>query len=206
MEIYSTEEQQVEAIKKFWQDYGTSVLAGAVIGLGALYSWNWYSEHQVKQTEAASQAFGDVIAATQDDKALAAAVAQYDQAHSQQGYSALLQLVVAKSAVEAGDLAKAEAALKTVLTAKPGEAIETIAAMRLARVQAEQGQIDTALTTLDGVNSEAFAAEKAELKGDFLVRKGDLANAKTAYQDAVAKGGVVNSPALQVKLDNLTQA
>ncbi|KFZ38136.1 hypothetical protein HR45_06430 [Shewanella mangrovi] len=206
MEIYSTEEQQVEAIKKFWQDYGTSILAGAVIGLGALYGWNWYTDHQVKQTEAASQAFNQVVQNSQDEKALTAAAAEFDKTHSQVGYSALLQLVVAKTAVQAGDLAKAESALQAAIAAKPGEAVETIAALRLARVQAEQGQIDSALSTLDTVSSAAFAAEKAELKGDFLVRKGDLANAKTAYQEAVEKGGVVNSPALQVKLDNLTQA
>ncbi|MCH1919028.1 tetratricopeptide repeat protein [Shewanella sp. A3A] len=206
MEIYSTEEQQVEAIKTFWKDYGTSILAGAVIGLGALYGWNWYSDHQVKQAEVASQAFNDVMSKVDDAQALSAAAAEYEKAHSQQGYSALLQLVVAKTAVEAGDLAKAEAALKSVLTTKPGEAIEMIAAMRLARVQAEQGQVDSALATLESVKSEAFAADAAELKGDFLVRKGDLANARAAYQDAVAKGGVTNSPALQVKLDNLPQA
>lgn len=206
MEIYSTEEQQVEAIKTFWKDYGTSILAGAVIGLGALYGWNWYSDHQVKQAEVASEAFNNVIAKTDDANALAAAAADYEKNHSQKGYSALLQLVVAKSAVEAGDLAKAESALKSVVDSKPGEAVEAIATLRLARVQAEQGQVDTALTTLAAVTSEAFAAETAELKGDFLVRKGDLENAKVAYQDAVAKGGVNNSPALQVKLDNLTQA
>ncbi|WP_417762132.1 YfgM family protein [Shewanella sp.] len=206
MEIYSTEEQQVEAIKTFWKDYGTSILAGAVIGLGALYGWNWYSDHQVKQAEVASEAFNDVMSKVGDAQALSAAAAEYEKAHSQKGYSALLQLVVAKTAVEAGDLPKAEAALKSILTAKPGEAVESIATMRLARVQAEQGQIDAALTTLDDVKSEAFAADVAELKGDFLVRKGDNANAKAAYEEAVAKGGVTNSPALQVKLDNLTQA
>ena len=33
MEIYSTEEQQVDAIKQFWKDYGTSIVVGAVVGL-----------------------------------------------------------------------------------------------------------------------------------------------------------------------------
>ena len=44
MEIYSTEEQQVDAIKQFWKDYGNSILIGAVVGLGGLYAWNYYSD------------------------------------------------------------------------------------------------------------------------------------------------------------------
>ena len=41
MDIYSTEEQQVDAIKQFWKDYGSSIIVGAVVGLGGLYGWNY---------------------------------------------------------------------------------------------------------------------------------------------------------------------
>ena len=34
MEIYSTEEQQVEAIKSFWKENGSQIIVGAVLGLG----------------------------------------------------------------------------------------------------------------------------------------------------------------------------
>ena len=56
VEIYSTEEQQVDAIKQFWKDYGTSILIGAVVGLGGLYAWNYYSDVKVAQAEEASKA------------------------------------------------------------------------------------------------------------------------------------------------------
>ena len=81
-----------------------------------------------------------------------------------------------------------------------------VATMRLARVQAEQGQITTAITTLDQVSDPAFTAQRDELKGDFLVRKGDEELAKAAYQAAVKNGGTSVSPALQMKLDNLNKA
>lgn len=57
MEIYSTEEQQVDAIKQFWKDYGTSILIGAVVGLGGLYGWNYYSDMKVAKAEEASKPF-----------------------------------------------------------------------------------------------------------------------------------------------------
>ncbi|MDF0534837.1 tetratricopeptide repeat protein [Shewanella yunxiaonensis] len=206
MEIYSTEEQQVEAIKKFWKDYGTSILAGAVIGLGALYGWNYYSSYQIKKAEAASEAFNTALSTSKDAASTLAAAAQFDKAHSQPGYSALMQLIVAKTAAESGDLDKASSALQEVLAAKPTPVVAAIASLRLARVQAEQGQLDAALTTLNNVSDDAFAAEKSELEGDFYVRKGDAAKARSAYQAAIEKGGAASSPALQMKLDNLNQA
>ena len=37
MELYDTEEQQVEAIKDWWKENGKAVIFGAVIGLGGLF-------------------------------------------------------------------------------------------------------------------------------------------------------------------------
>ena len=34
MDVYKTEEEQVEAIKKWWQENGKSIIAGVVIAAG----------------------------------------------------------------------------------------------------------------------------------------------------------------------------
>ncbi|EGM71354.1 tetratricopeptide repeat protein [Shewanella sp. HN-41] len=206
MEIYSTEEQQVDAIKQFWKDYGTSILIGAVVGLGGLYSWNYYSDMKVAQAEEASQAFQALTTKSTDEAALLAGVAEFSKNHDQKGYLALLDLIVAKTAVEAKDYTKAEEVLKKVIATKPSAGLDMIATLRLARVQAEQGQIDAGLATLEQVTDKAFLAQREELKGDFFVRQGEVDKAKTAYQTAVDNGGVVTSPALKIKLDNLNQA
>ena len=206
MEIYSTEEQQVDAIKQFWKDYGTSIVVGAVVGLGGLFGWNYYSEHKIAQAELASEAFQAVSAGNISDTSMLAAAETFAKDHSQKGYQSLLELIVAKAAVEAGDLEKAEATLKSVVSSAPDKGLVMVATMRLARVQAEQGQITTAITTLDQVSDPAFTAQRDELKGDFLVRKGDEEQAKAAYQAAVKNGGTSASPALQMKLDNLNKA
>ncbi|QYJ79837.1 tetratricopeptide repeat protein [Shewanella acanthi] len=206
MEIYSTEEQQVDAIKQFWKDYGTSVVIGAVVGLGGLYGWNTYSDHKVAKAEEASVAFQALMTQTADEKAMLAGAEAFAKNHDQKGYQALLDLIVAKSAVEASDFAKAEEALKKVIAAKPGAGLDSIATLRLARVQAEQGQVDGALATLEQVTDKAFVAQREELKGDLFVRQGQTDKAKSAYQAAMDNGGVVTSPALKIKLDNLNQA
>jgi len=206
VEIYSTEEQQVDAIKQFWKDYGTSIVVGTVVGLGGLYGWNTYSDMNVTASEEASESFQSIVAQSTNPAALLTQADRFAAEHSQQGYQALLELMVAKSAVEAGDLAKAEASFTKVIAAQPGSGLTMVAMIRLARIQAEQNNLGMALATLDQVTDNAFASQREELKGDFLVRQGDLDKAKLAYQTAVDNGGALVSPALTMKLDNLNKA
>jgi predicted negative regulator of RcsB-dependent stress response len=206
VEIYSTEEQQVDAIKQFWKDYGTSIVVGAVVGLGGLFGWNYYSEHQIAQAELASEAFQAFSAPAMTEAGMLAAAETFSKDYNQKGYQSLLSLIVAKAAVEAGDFDKAQATLKSVIATAADTSLVMVATIRLARVQAEQGQLAIAITTLEQVSDPAFTAQKDELKGDFLVRKGDPEQAKVAYQAAVDNGGAMASPALQMKLDNLNKA
>ncbi|MGE6567316.1 tetratricopeptide repeat protein [Shewanella vesiculosa] len=206
MEIYSTEEQQVDAIKQFWKDYGTSIVVGAVVGLGGLYGWNTYSDMKVTAVEKASESFQSIVTQSANPAALLVQAESFTSEHDQQGYQALLELMVAKSAVEAGDLAKAEASFTKVIAAELGSGLGMVAMIRLARIQAEQNNLGMALATLEQVTDKAFASQREELKGDFLVRQGDLDKAKLAYQAAVDNGGAIASPALTMKLDNLNKA
>ncbi|WP_372870494.1 tetratricopeptide repeat protein [Shewanella sp.] len=206
MEIYSTEEQQVEAIKSFWKEYGTSIVVGAVVGLGGLYGWNTYSDMKVSKAEAASVAYQQLSVNLADEAALLKAAESFKAEHSQAGYELLIELMVAKSAVDAKDFAKAEESLKKVIAAKDAAALGSVAALRLARIQAEQGQQAIALSTLDAVTDPAFDAQREEIKGDILASQGETDKAKAAYQAAMDKSGISASPMLKMKLDNLNQA
>ncbi len=58
MEIYSTEEQQAEAIKRFFRENGVSLALGIVLGLGDLMAGKpimriksmWQTKHQMRST------------------------------------------------------------------------------------------------------------------------------------------------------------
>ena len=63
MEHYETEEQQVEAIKRFWKENGTAIIVGAVLGLGGLWGWRYYNDEQIAAKEQASAAFESQTAA-----------------------------------------------------------------------------------------------------------------------------------------------
>ncbi|MCH8537902.1 MAG: tetratricopeptide repeat protein, partial [Alkalimonas sp.] len=109
MEVYSSEEQQVEAIKRFWREYGITIVAGAIIGLGGLYGFRYYQSSQLAQAEQASTGFEQLLQAkeNQQDNWLTDAE-QYMAAHERTSYAQFAAMLKARDAVMKGDYELAE--------------------------------------------------------------------------------------------------
>ncbi|MGY3863055.1 MULTISPECIES: YfgM family protein [Aeromonas] len=203
MEVYTTEEQQVEVIKEWWKENGTSVIAGTVIGLVGLFGWRYYNQYQQQTMEASSHAYNQVI--TQLAKGDAAGFEQAEQfvsANKGDSYGELAALQLAAAAVKAGKLDLAAEQLTQVATSGD-ESIRPIAALRLARVLNDQGKADDALAQLGKINSDAFKAQVAEVRGDILQKQGKIEEARDAYQAAADAGGLQGSQELKLKMDDL---
>lgn len=203
MEVYTTEEQQVEVIKNWWKENGTSVIAGTVIGLVGLFGWRYYNELQQTNQEAASQAYNAMTAqlAKGDDAALEQAKS-FISAHQGDAYAELAALQLAAAAVKAGKLDLAAEQL-TQVAASGDDSIKPIAALRLARVLSDQGKADEALAQLGKINNDAFKAQVAEVRGDILQKQGKAEEARDAYQAAADAGGLQSSAELKLKMDDL---
>ena len=203
MEVYTTEEQQVEVIKSWWKENGTSVLAGTVIGLVGLFGWRYYNELQQTNQEAASQAYNVMTAqlAKGDDAALEQAKS-FISAHQGDADAGRAARQLAAAAVKAGKLDLAAEQL-TQVAANGDESIKPIAALRLARVLKDQGKADEALAQLGKINNDAFKAQVAEVRGDVLLGQGKPEEARDAYQVAADAGGLQSSAELKLKMDDL---
>ncbi len=97
MEIYSTEEQQAEAIKRFFRENGLSLALGVIVGLGGLYGWKAYNQNQITTAEQASDAYTKLV---ESDSVLASADAFITENKDTQ-YATLAAFVAAKEAVDA---------------------------------------------------------------------------------------------------------
>ncbi|MBW3692986.1 YfgM family protein [Aeromonas dhakensis] len=203
MEVYTTEEQQVEVIKNWWKENGTSVIAGTVIGLVGLFGWRYYNEHQQTTQEAASQAYNEMSAQLAKGDAAGFEQAQgFISAHKGDSYAELAALQLAAAAVKADKLDLAAEQLTQVATSGD-ESIRPIAALRLARVLNDQGKADEALAQLGKINNDAFKAQVAEVRGDILQKQGKSEEARDAYQAAADAGGLQSSAELKLKMDDL---
>ncbi|EPO2919002.1 YfgM family protein [Vibrio cholerae] len=204
MELYDTEEQQVEAIKDWWKENGKAVIFGAVIGLGGLFGWRYYQDSVVAAQEAASQSYSKAMDALQAKGIESEGIIQtFIDANKETEYAVLAAMQLAKAQVEAGQLDEALAQLEWAKGATKDAALKPLLTFRVARLQAEQGQFDDALTQLTSIQEKSWAGRVAELRGDILMRKGDSAAAYAAYTEAQQAEDA--SQTLQMKLDDLAK-
>lgn len=207
MDTYSTEEQQIEAIKRWWHEYGKAIILGSAIGLAGLFGWRYYQSHQLENSAAGAEAFEQVSRdlATQGSAAFdrAAAFVSENQGNN---YGELAAMLLAAEAVKADDLALARAQLEQALAGSKDAVLSNTIALRLARVLIADNELSLAQTQLDKVTGDAFAAQKAEVQGDLYLAQNQPDLARTAYEQARTAGGVAENPALALKLDNLAAA
>ena len=207
MEIYQTEEQQVEAIKGYWEENGNMIIAGIVLGFAGFIGFNYYKDNKLADELAVSNSYQKLIeSSATDKKAFSENAAKFVNENSTTSYASLTSLALAKEAASSQDWDVVQTQLKAAITSAPTDGIKAIASIRLARVQVQLAQYEQALTTLASPLPESFTAAVEEIKGDTYLLQGKKELARNAYQVAIAADGLASSPSLQMKLDDLAIA
>jgi len=212
-----TEEEQVEAIKKWWNENGKSLIITIVVVLAGYFGWNGYQENQRVQGEAASSIYQQLVnkatkplaEQTEADKTeIETVAAQLKAEFPNSLYAKFAGLYLAKFAIEANNFEAAAAELQALVDAGEKGPIAYLAQVRLARVFIQQEKLDEALTLVATTPEASFAAQYEEVKGDVLFAKGDLAKALSAYQaaHAAATSLGINTQVLLRKIDDLAGA
>jgi predicted negative regulator of RcsB-dependent stress response len=204
VELYDTEEQQVEAIKSWWQENGKAVIIGTAVGLSAIGGWNYYQSSVQDAKESASVSYESTITElSKNGLAVQDSVQTFIDANSGSEYASLAAIQLAKAQIEANDLDGALRQLEWVKSESADSALKTIAGYRIARIDAEQGRYDDALAELTSITDEGWQGRVLELKGDISLAKGDKDAAYIAYTEAQQKNDA--SQLLKLKLDDLTK-
>jgi len=190
MGVYDLEEQeQLEDLKAWWKQYGSYVgaaLSVVAVAIILIQGWRWYQYNQAEQASVLYQAVSQ--AARKDDVAKVREPAmQMEGRFAGTAYAPRAALLYAKLLYDAGDRAGARAQLQWAIDHSSEDELKTIARYRLAQALLDDKQYDEALRTLDVKTDEAFAGLVADLKGDVLLAAGKPAEAKAAYQLALAK-------------------
>lgn len=204
MEQYETEEQQVEAIKRFWKENGLALVIGAFLGLGGLVGWRYYNDVQIEAKEQASVAFEEVSDELVKGEAGFSQAKTFIDSHSDTGYAMLMALEMAQQAIERKDLTEAAKQLAFVANNATLSAVVSVAQLRLARIQIEQGELDLALASANKVTDEAFKGQSQEVKGDIYQAQQLFDKARAAYSTALETNA--RDQILRMKLDNLAIA
>ncbi|UAA39437.1 tetratricopeptide repeat protein [Paraneptunicella aestuarii] len=203
MDQYSTEEQQVEAIKKFWKENGTAIVLGAVLGFGGLWGWRYYNAQMIGAQERTSDAYNAAVEKLGVEDSAVNQAKSFIESNSDTQYAVMAAFRLSKEAADKGDLQEARKQLQWIVDNESSMVLKEIALIRLARVQAELEDYSAALASIQKVTSESHKGTVEEVKGDIYQRQGKLDEAEKAYTAALENSEGNNNNFLQMKLDDL---
>jgi predicted negative regulator of RcsB-dependent stress response len=207
MSEYLSEEEQVEALKKWWKENGRSIIAGAVLGLGGVFGWQAWTQHQDRTAEQASGRFEQMQLAFQtgSNESVTKQAEILLSEHGDSAYALFAALLSAKVKHEEGDAGGARAQLEWVVANSDEPSFQQIARLRLARLLLDENDVEGAAAVIAQTSSDNFAGEVAEVRGDIARSKKDYVAARQAYQEALDKG-VGDVDLVKMKLDDLAIA
>ena len=200
IQVDSTEEEQVDQIKKWWNSNVKQIIAGAVIGLAGVWGWNTYSDYQDKQSLNARSLY---LSYASDSNNLGA----YDKLttdFSSSSYSDQAILLMAKYLFDAGSYTQALGVIKPLIN-NPSSVIANTAALRAASIYLQLGKHDQALSILEGQSGNDFSGLIYNLIGDIYLDLGNRAEAQKHYSLAIDNVTANSnlSQLIQIKLDDL---
>ena len=272
-----SEQEQAERLKNWWKKNAAPVLGGVLLGLGAIFGYNWWTAAEEKRREAASDLFAELAesvtaesARIAEEKAAAEAAGddgvdgegdggdagdgegdgadgdsdagddgvdgendggdaesadsggengdtaededdtpealaqKLREEHGGLDYAAQAAMLVARLAVERGDLAAARGHLRWVADNAAKPATGHAARVRLGRLLLAEGDVDGAAAVAAVEDEGGFVSHYAELRGDIFAARENFTEARAAYQRALAALplGSAYRDLLELKINN----
>jgi predicted negative regulator of RcsB-dependent stress response len=189
MSVYMTEEEQLAAIKGWWNKHSnvlTVILSLALLAVAGFKYWNW---HQEKISSQASSAYERLMVAflNQDDKGIQSFANQLVNDYSQTVYADAARLTLAKLQVGKEKFDEAQQSLEYVAAHSKMPALKQVARLRIARLLAAKKAYGKALAELAVVDDAAYKPVVNELKGDIYAAQGQYQQAILAYKEAITE-------------------
>ena len=149
MADHITEEEQIEALKRWWEENGKQTILGVALIAGGYFGWQAWTDHGLEQASAASLTYQEMVDSLaglnpsetlSEDKQLAvnSLADELKAEHGDTQYAVYAALTKAKLAVEGNDLDAAVSELQWAMD-NADDVSEFIARLRLARVEAARG-------------------------------------------------------------------
>jgi len=185
------EQEQVAELKAWWKQHGrlvTAVIVAAALGFSGWQGWRIWQQNQAANAAGLYDALARAAEAG-DAKAMRDAAGTLIESYPRTLYATMGALTTARFHFDRNDLKSAKVQLQWVLDNTPSEEMRDLARLRLAAVLLDEKAYDEALKLLNTAHAAPFEAQYAALRGDVLVAKNQLADARAAYKLALEKAG-----------------
>ena len=219
MALDAAEEENIEAIKKWWHENWKQLALLVVIVFPSYVGWQLWQNSQATEAETASDLYEEVLSlaisepgvpVTEQESLRILDLFELLKADYPSSVYALYgALFAAQQSVNANDLGAAEESLQWMLDnrqdslfSRTDEGLILTANLRLGRVILAKGESERALNLVNSIDPKTFEAGFAELRGDIYATMGRIVDARDAYIAAQEAGS--NTNGLRMKLDDLS--
>lgn len=179
-----SEEEQSERLKAWWKENGTAVIAGVVVGIAVIGGVNYWRVYKADQAEAASALYAEMLES--GPAAGDGPGRQLIDDYSSTPYAGKAALLMAQAEIDNGAFDVARGHLEWARDNAADPADRRLATLRLARVALHTGELETADTLLGGMDSGGYGSMYHELLGDLAMAREQPAQAREAYETALA--------------------
>lgn len=189
------EQEQLDALKHFWKQWGNLITWLLIAVLGAYAAWNGWQYWERRQAGLAAGLYDELERGVRaaDLARTERALADMKSKYGGTTYAAQGALLAAKLLYQKDKPAEAAAALSWVADKAPDDGLRAIARLRLAAVQIGDKAYDEAWKTLSASFPPQYVALAADRRGDVLLLQGKRSQAATefgkAYQGLGADSG-----------------
>ena len=218
MTLNATEEESIEAIKKWWDENGKQLLVAVIVVLGGYGGWSLWQNTELAASELASDLYEEILEISlleagespteQERNDIVRIANELMESHSDSVYAQYGALFASQQHVIGNDLDAAEDALgwilenpQTSIFDDEDQGLVLTVTLRLARIVLSRGDAERALGIVNNVIPGSFEAGYAELRGDIYYALGRNVDARESYVAAQQAGSV--SEVLQLKLSEL---
>jgi predicted negative regulator of RcsB-dependent stress response len=180
------EQEQLDALKAFWNKQGNLITWLLVLVLGGFAAWNGWQYWQRDQALKSAALFEELdrAALVGDAEKTGRVFADIKERYPRTAFAAQAGLTNAKVQIDKSQLDAAKASLNWVADNAQEDEIKVVARLRLAGVFVDAKQFDEALKTLDAIKTPGFEALVADRRGDVQAAQGKPAEARSSYQSA----------------------
>jgi predicted negative regulator of RcsB-dependent stress response len=183
------EQEQLDQLKHFWNQYGNLVTWLLIAALGAYAAFNGWTWWQRDQSAKAGAMYDELDRAAQagDTERAARIFADLKERFPRTAFAQQGGMLAAKLQADKGQADPARVTLSWVAEHGVEAEYQTLARIRLAGLLLDQKKYDEALKQLDAIApTKEFEGLAADRRGDILLAQGKKDEAKAAYQKAWA--------------------
>ena len=192
MAAYDLEEQeQLSAIKAWWEKNGNGVSWAAFAVAAVILGWQAWRWYEAREAASAGALYSAMVQAVdvKDNAKIRQIAGELIDKHGKSVNAELAAILAARAELNSGDTKSAMSKMEWAATKGSDEVVRDLARLRLATMQLDEKSYDAALKTLETAPAAAFMARFEDLRGDVLFAKGSLEEAKGAYKKALEAVG-----------------